>query len=494
MDDREREPGPADESEAPSSSVTPTDPAVGADRRAHNRDLLRRYVVDVLGDGKMDVVDEIFHEDVEMETRDGRVISGQDETKEYLAAVRDRFADLETEVDSVVADETEAMAKFHVTAVHEQDYFGVDPTNREVTFRVFSRAVVEDGKMIEQGDLVNPLRMQPPSKRHGRSAVLEQIRDGVVVVDRDGRVVDVNPVAKEILGVADRDVLNEPVRELVDGDVDLPGAGSSTEIPFDVGEGRRIVDVSASSLTDLQDERIGRILVFRDVTKRVRRRQQLEVLSRRNEHLDRFASVISHDLRNPLGTARGFVELARETGDEEYFEEVVEAHDRMETIIEELLTTTRAGTTLEETERVALADPVRRAWKTARTDGVELRTDVPAGFTVECDPNLLQHILENLFRNATDHNDPPLTVTVGTLDAGDAGEGFYVEDDGRGIPSERREKVFEHGYTTNDDGTGLGLSIVSEFVRAHGWQVAVAEGNDGGARFEVRVASTRNPS
>jgi len=118
---------------------------------------------------------------------------------------------------------------------------------------------------------------------------------------------------------------------------------------------------------------------------------------------------------------------------------------------------------------------------------VTLRTDIPAGFTVECDPNLLQHVLENLFRNAPDHNSPPLTVTVGTLDATETRRGFYVEDDGRGIPPEERQHVFDHGYTTDEDGTGLGLSIVREFVQTHGWEIDVAGSTGGGARFEILV-------
>jgi len=467
------------------TSETPNDSENTTELRAHNRRLLRQYIVDILGDGKIDIVHEIFHEDIEMETRDGRTIAGHEAVKEYLTAVRDRFADLETEVDVVMATPTEAMAKFTVEAVHADDYFGVDATNREVTFRVFSWAAVEDGKMIEQGDLVNPLRMQPPSKRHGQFAVLEQIHDGVVVLDGKGRIVEINPVAEDILGVADRDVLNDPINELVGSDVDLPEVGSSTELSIE--DGQQIVDVSASALTDLQEDRIGRILVFREVTTQVRRRQQLEMLSRRNEHLDKFVSVVSHDLRNPLATAAGRVRLAQETGDQEHLEEVVEAHDRMETITEELLSSTQTDVTADETESISLAGITEKAWKTAQTDDVTLRNDVPADFTVDCDPNLLRHILENLFRNAADHNSPPLTVTVGTLAATGTGRGFYVEDDGRGIPPEDRQQVFDHGYTTDDNGTGLGLPIVREFVQTHGWEIDITESPDGGARFEILV-------
>lgn len=74
-----------------------------------------------------------------------------------------------------------------------------------------------------------------------------------------------------------------------------------------------------------------------------------------------------------------------------------------------------------------------------------------------------------------------MTVHVGETDGG-----FYVADDGSGIPPEEREAVFERGYTTSEEGTGLGLSIVDEIARAHGWEAVVTESRSGGARFEFR--------
>jgi signal transduction histidine kinase len=72
-----------------------------------------------------------------------------------------------------------------------------------------------------------------------------------------------------------------------------------------------------------------------------------------------------------------------------------------------------------------------------------------------------------------------VTVTVGGLP-----DGFYVADDGEGVPPADRDRVFERGYTTGD-GTGLGLSIVEQIVGAHGWSVRATESEDGGARFEI---------
>ena len=73
-----------------------------------------------------------------------------------------------------------------------------------------------------------------------------------------------------------------------------------------------------------------------------------------------------------------------------------------------------------------------------------------------------------------------MTVTVGDLP-----DGFYIEDDGPGIPQADREEVFAAGYSTASAGTGFGLSIVNRVAQAHGWDVRVTDGSDGGARFEI---------
>ncbi|OYR87840.1 sensor histidine kinase, partial [Halorubrum distributum] len=95
--------------------------------------------------------------------------------------------------------------------------------------------------------------------------------------------------------------------------------------------------------------------------------------------------------------------------------------------------------------------------------------------------------------NSVEHGSDDVTVVVGdispmytTTRAGAVlPSGFFVEDDGPGIPEAERDRVFEVGYTTDRDGTGFGLNIVSEVASAHGWEVAVSEGSRGGARFEI---------
>ncbi|NHN58358.1 MULTISPECIES: GAF domain-containing protein [Halorussus] len=217
-------------------------------------------------------------------------------------------------------------------------------------------------------------------------------------------------------------------------------------------------------------------------------------LRRRNERLDDFAGIVSHDLRNPLNVAQGRLELAREECESPHLDDVARAHDRMETLIDDLLTLARQGRTATRTGPVDLAETVERCWRNVETEGATLAVD--ADRDVRADDGLVRQLLENLFRNAVEHGGPDVTVRVGVLEdvsasnasGGSTDEsvgGFFVEDDGRGIPPERRTEVFEMGYSTEEGGTGLGLSIVKQVCDAHGWDVTVAEGTDGGTRLEI---------
>ena len=246
-----------------------------------------------------------------------------------------------------------------------------------------------------------------------------------------------------------------------------------------------------------------------------------EHLARNNERLEEFASIVSHDLRNPLNVLQGTLDIAEETGDPEQFEACRRAADRMEGLIEDVLTLARQGETVADPLPVNLAGLVEECWTGVETDGASLRLETDR--VVVADRGRLKQVFENLFRNSVEHGSTAprsqaredsvehgstdsrtqsddsvehgstggsdaagVTVTVGDLD-----DGFYVEDDGPGIPEDERERVFDSGYSTAENGTGFGLAIVGRIVEAHGWAVEVAEGDDGGARFELRSVEFR---
>jgi len=199
-------------------------------------------------------------------------------------------------------------------------------------------------------------------------------------------------------------------------------------------------------------------------------------LERQNERLGEFASVVSHDLRNPLSVAQGRLELTERDGDDD-LEAAVRALDRMESLIDDLLALARQGDAVDELEPVEIGDLARSCWQ--HVAAPEATVAVETERTVRADRSRLKQLLENLMRNAVEHGGPGVTVTVA-----DRSDGFAVADDGPGIPDSERDQVFEAGHSTNAEGTGFGLAIVERVAQAHGWTVDVTESEAGGARFE----------
>jgi PAS domain S-box-containing protein len=207
---------------------------------------------------------------------------------------------------------------------------------------------------------------------------------------------------------------------------------------------------------------------FQDITQRIEHQQRLE----------EFTSVVSHDLRNPLNVATGHLELMADECESDQLDSVRRALERMAALIENLLTLARDNKKVSDTQPVDLATIVGRCQENVQMEQGRVITTVDR--TVWADGSRLKQVFENLFRNAAEHGGEEVTVTVGEL-----ADGFYVEDDGAGIPPDERDAIFETGYSQSANGTGFGLSIVKQIVDAHDWQIRVMDGTDGGARFEI---------
>ncbi|MDV7351321.1 PAS domain-containing protein [Halorubrum distributum] len=339
-------------------------------------------------------------------------------------------------------------------------------------------------------------------------AFLEYGSDLVTVVDGDGLVVYESPSVEEMLGYEQGSTVGRSPLGYVHPDdrdrvterfyraLSEPDAAPTLEYRYRTADGDWVwLESRTRSLP--ADSPVGELLInSRDVSERKARERRL---TDRNERLDRFASIVSHDLRNPLSVIRGSIEMARLRGETEPLERGERAVDRIDQLVSELLTLARQGTGMDEPTEFDLASVARDAWETA-AEGDDAELAVAGDARVYGDRGRMRQALENLFRNATEHATPDAAEASGNESDGDpagddasdgdpAGdgdgasdddltvlvtatdEGFLVADDGTGIDPDHRESVFESGFTTRADGTGYGLDIVREVVESHGWRV-----------------------
>ena len=343
-------------------------------------------------------------------------------------------------------------------------------------------------------------RRRQNRKLEARTKAIEAAIDGVAILDAEGTYAYVNQAHAYVYGYDTPEAFRGESWKLCYDDGEIGRFDEEVWPVFEEQGSWRGEAVGTRrdgstfpqelSLTRLDDGRV--ICIVRDISERKAQEAQLEREIRR---LDEFASTISHDLRNPLNVAQGRLKLLAETAEDEseHCPVIEDALTRMEEIIEDTLTLAREGKTVDGTEVVSLAEFARTCWNTVGTADAELV--VTGDRSLRADPERLRSLLENLFRNSVEHGStnsrpkaddsvehdtPSMTIRVGPLD-----DGFYVEDDGVGIPEADRGDVFDHGFSTDPDSTGLGLASVEQIAEAHGWTVALADTTDG-ARFEIR--------
>jgi signal transduction histidine kinase len=295
--------------------------------------------------------------------------------------------------------------------------------------------------------------------------------------DRNGIGSDYSAIGVDYLGVCgtadttDGECAGGGIRAVLDGDEEV----FSFDYPCHAPEEKRWYTMRAGGFR-YRDRRYVLVLHV-DITERKLAERAAE---ERATRLERVASVLSHDLRNPLAVAAGYADLlAADATDTGIVEDLQTALDRMEAILSNASVLARSAPVGDgERELVDLEESATRAWSLVDTRDATLTVTDSRLFYAE--PDFLAHVLENLVRNAVDHGGESVDVEIGPLD-----DGFAVSDDGPGIPPDVVDEVFDWEVTTSEGGSGLGLAIVRRLVDLHGWTVSVAESEAGGARFEI---------
>ncbi len=336
-------------------------------------------------------------------------------------------------------------------------------------------------------------------------AILANVADGIVAVDRDGKVVLWNPAAERVTGVSQAEALGKTPTEALGRPLDAAGAapGGSGLLPIRRGSEEVWLSVSEAVMTDPAGAVAGRIYAFRDIS------AERSVEQMKSD----FVSTVSHELRTPLTSIYGFAEtLLRQDvlfGDEErstFLRYIASESERLTAIVDRLLSVAQLDTgamavQLAETDVGAVvSEAVRSAEGADGRNGHRFVVDLAdEPLSAEADREKLGQVLAHLLDNAVRYSPAGGTVTVAARRSEDAVE-VSVEDEGVGIPHAEQERIFRKFYrgdaasagAVGAGAAGLGLFLAEGLVTAMGGRIRVDSGEGRGSTFvlELRPAES----
>ena len=324
-------------------------------------------------------------------------------------------------------------------------------------------------------------------------AILANINSGLLLIGNDGRIRSFNQAAHRITGYRLEEVYNRPVEVFFPPLAAIEHSGSYS---LQRGEmrvkgrqgGRLILGYSASQVRDPQARDLGLLVAFQDLTEVKALEEQLKRADRLGA-VGRLASGMAHEIRNPLASISGSVQLLRE--DPGISEEnrrlmgiVVREVERLNLLLGDFLGFARpAPLQAGPVDLAAMIDElVELVGAGGQAGAVTIVRHYPEQVPVCVDRPKLRQALWDLLLNAVEAAQPDGTVRIGVdLVNGE----IAVEDSGPGIDEKMRERIFEPFFTTKETGTGLGLANVYANIQAHGGRVYVENSPLGGARFMI---------
>ncbi len=321
-----------------------------------------------------------------------------------------------------------------------------------------------------------------------RDAVFESIREAAFVVDRRNRIMDLNPAADRMvedgyLSAPSGSFVGSQIDEMFPEEVDLSESEDNTpnEIELENQGGSRYFDVLITPLYDEREEFTGKVVLLRDISSRVASEKRQEFLH----------SLLRHDLRNKISVIEGYIDLLRDHDLSEDQTDIVErvagaSEDSMDLI--EKVRTLRKINEEEEMKEVNIRSSIETVIEEKESRISEKGIDVSIE---DCEKRvkggpLLRELFSNLVENSIKHSGCGSIKISCEM----KGEEYVarIEDDGKGIPDEDKEHIFEEGYKMGETaGSGLGTYIVKQIAESYGGGIEVKDSELGGARFDVHL-------
>jgi len=325
--------------------------------------------------------------------------------------------------------------------------------------------------------------------------ILQNIPSGLIVVDHSGFIRSFNSAAASICGVdvskAIRRSLEEVFPQLVLTEMALPVERGELEYVKPKGE-KRVLGYNALSFSDLQEHEAGTLITFQDLTETKRLEQHLQ-LGERLAAIGKLAAGLAHEIRNPLASLSGSVQLLAEQGglnksDQNLLDIVNRETTRLNRLLGDFLVFARPR--IPEKGTCSMKNLIGEVYDLAKTDPrfseVQLEIIIREDRLLQLDSGQIHQALWNLLVNAAQFSRAPKKIVIGF----DATQRLvWVDDNGPGVNLDEKKKIFEPFYSSRPEGTGLGLSITHAIVTAHNATIECVENSWGGARFQINFSA-----
>ncbi|MDH5763561.1 MAG: ATP-binding protein [Nitrospinota bacterium] len=346
------------------------------------------------------------------------------------------------------------------------------------------------------------------AQRNEQEAILSSMVEGVIAVDSGQKVISLNQAAARLLDVPNGFQSGQPLTGVLRNkqlqEFVKKALSSSETVEADIliyrGESEQVLKVIGAALRDVAQTPIGAVIVVNDIT----RLKRLENMRRD------FVANVSHELKTPITSIKGFIETllggAMESPeDSKRFLEIVESQaERLNAIIDDLLSLSQLEQDSELVEieiqegllKPVLEMAVRVCSVNASKKNILLEIDCPENIRAPLHPQLFEQALINLVDNAIKYSQPSTQVRV-AVSSDKGGIKVAVTDEGRGIEKEHFPRLFERFYRVDRDrsremgGTGLGLAIVKHIAQVHGGSVSVDSTVGKGSTFRIHLPAKR---
>jgi len=340
-------------------------------------------------------------------------------------------------------------------------------------------------------------------------SIIESVQTGILTVDLQDRIRSFNRAAEEITGLFVGDVLGKDIHAVIPEYVDIAGTNGSQSV--DAVEKRRVEIVirekeerpkvlgcALSPLKQNDETQIGNILIFQDITS-IKEMERAYEESRKMAFIGEMAAILAHEIRNPLASISGSIQVLRKTlklssVDDRLLQIILRGKDQLESFIKDFLILARPTVGVhEEIDVVAMLDDVLESVKYGPSwhESLQIETAHPDHVLLTANRQEIRQLLWNLILNGLQAMSDGGRMDIAIEASGDGDGRRRVEmrfsDQGRGIEEKDMGKIFDPFFTTKEQGTGLGLAIVNRIVAGHGGSIHVDSKVGEGTVFTVKI-------